>query len=251
MHELTRVTYAEEPALKDVVFDAIKQHAWPEFMFHDPVAGRLWDHLEDDFAEYQFALKTGDGTIVAVGHTLPFRWDEPLDALPDRGWDAVFEKAVDDMQTGREPNMATAIEASIHPSFQGKGVSKIVIGHMREIAQARGFRTLVAPVRPSQKSRYPITPMNRYIEWKNDKGEPFDAWIRTHWRLGARIVKVAPRSMEISRSVTEWEKWTGLALPESGVYVVPGALSPLIVDRERDCAEYVEPNVWMAHELGK
>ncbi len=58
---LTCVTYAEEPALKDVIFDAIKRHAWPEFMFHDPVAGRLWDFLENDFAEYQFVLKDDAG----------------------------------------------------------------------------------------------------------------------------------------------------------------------------------------------
>jgi hypothetical protein len=58
--------------------------------------------------------------------------------------------------------------------------------------------------------------------------------LRTHERLGADIVKVAPESMPVSGTVAEWEVWTEMALPESGAYVVPGALAPLEIDRERD-----------------
>jgi hypothetical protein len=38
-----------------------------------------------------------------------------------------------------------------------------------------------------------------------------------------------------------------MRFPESGEYIVPGALVPLCVDRERDEGVYVEPNVWMEH----
>ncbi len=246
---LKRITYAEEPAIKNTIFEAVKVHVWPEFMFHDGVASRLWGYLEKDFAEYQFVLKDDEDAIVAVGHTLPLRWDEPLDALPERGWDAIFEKAIDDLKAGREPNMATAIEASILPTHQGKGISKIVIGTMREIAKAKGFKALVAPVRPSEKSKYQLMPMDRYIAWTNDKAEPFDAWLRTHWRMGARVIKVAPRSMEIRNTVGNWASWTKMQFPDSGNYIVPGALVPVTIDRKRDCGEYIEPNVWMAHEI--
>jgi hypothetical protein len=44
-----------------------------------------------------------------------------------------------------------------------------------------------------------------------------------------------------------WEEWTEIALPESGAHVVPGALVPVEIDRERDAGLYVEPNVWMVH----
>ena len=40
-----------------------------------------------------------------------------------------------------------------------------------------------------------------------------------------------------------------MALPESGDYVFRGGLSPLAVDREKDRATYLEPNVWMVHNL--
>ena len=38
-----------------------------------------------------------------------------------------------------------------------------------------------------------------------------------------------------------------MAFPESGAYVVSGALVPIEIDRERDEGVYVEPNVWMVH----
>jgi hypothetical protein len=40
-----------------------------------------------------------------------------------------------------------------------------------------------------------------------------------------------------------------MAFPESGDYVFPGGLSPLAVDREADQGTYLEPNVWMVHDL--
>jgi len=49
--------------------------------------------------------------------------------------------------------------------------------------------------------------------------------------------------------VAEWEGWTGMAFPETGDYVVEGALVPARIDRERDLGLYVEPNVWMRHSL--
>ena len=78
-------------------------------------------------------------------------------------------------------------------------------------------------------------------------GTHLDPWLRTHERLGADIVKVAPESVVVTASVAEWEEWTKMALPESGAYVVSGALVPIEIDRERDEGVYVEPNVWMVH----
>ncbi len=40
-----------------------------------------------------------------------------------------------------------------------------------------------------------------------------------------------------------------MRFPESGQYIVPGALVPVEIDRENDTGRYVEPNVWMKHSL--
>jgi len=55
--------------------------------------------------------------------------------------------------------------------------------------------------------------------------------------------------MTICGARAEWEQWTGLKFPQSGQYVVPGALIPITMDVEKDKGFYVEPNVWMQHSL--
>ena len=64
-----------------------------------------------------------------------------------------------------------------------------------------------------------------------------------------RLLAVAPVSMLVTGTVAEWEGWTEMAFPESGDYVVPGALVPVRIDRERDLGRYEEPNVWMRHPV--
>lgn len=56
-------------------------------------------------------------------------------------------------------------------------------------------------------------------------------------------------AMRLIGSVAEWEQWTGMDLPESGVYVVPGALVPIEIDRERDVGRYLEPACWVRHRV--
>jgi hypothetical protein len=53
--------------------------------------------------------------------------------------------------------------------------------------------------------------------------------------------------MVVTGTVAEWEEWAGLAFPESGRYVVPGALDLVEIDRERDLGLYAETNLWMRH----
>ena len=247
--KLACFTFRQQPEVSAIVFPVVKKRVWPTFMFNDPVADACWGHLEEDFPDFQFVLRDmdADGTIAAVGHTIPFQWEGEL---PDDGWDGVFAKAIDDLKTGRTPNQITALEAVIAPEYQGKGFSRVVINQMRHIAQEHGFATLVAPVRPSWKARYPLTPIEHYVRWKHDDGAAsFDPWLRTHERMGASMVKIASHSMRIPGTVGQWETWVGMRFPESGRYVIPGALNPIEIDCNKIEGVYVEPNVWMRHEI--
>lgn len=49
-------------------------------------------------------------------------------------------------------------------------------------------------------------------------------------------------------AVHQWEHWTGMLLPDTGDYVIPGGLSTLHVGRDNDQGVYVEPAVWMQHQ---
>jgi hypothetical protein len=91
--------------------------------------------------------------------------------------------------------------------------------------------------------------MERYVRWQQADGTPFDPWLRAHWRSGGEILKTAHPSMVIEGSADEWEEWTGMKFPESGDYVVAGALAPIQIDRTMNIGRYVEPNVWVHHSL--
>lgn len=120
---------------------------------------------------------------------------------------------------------------------------------MRAVAAQNGLGSLVAPVRPTQKERYPLTPLERYAAWRRPDGLPFDPWIRLHERIGGEILGVAHDSLVVTGSVSEWEEWAGMAFPATGDYVVPGALVPVHIDREADEGRYGEPNLWMRHHV--
>jgi hypothetical protein len=89
--------------------------------------------------------------------------------------------------------------------------------------------------------------MADFARWARGDGLHMDPWIRTHQRLGAEILGPAPRSMIVSGTVAEWQGWAGMAFPQTGSYVVPGALDLVDIDTEGDRGSYVETNLWMRH----
>jgi GNAT superfamily N-acetyltransferase len=224
--------------------------SWPEFMLHDPVANENWHELFDRFNEYQFGLlDTQNDRLAAIGNSLPLYWDRALEELPEAGWDWVLLEAVEKHKQGVEPNIQSAIQINIHPDYRSQGLSTKMVEAMRAIGQSKGFNYLIAPVRPTQKSQYPLISIDDYIQWKDEKGLPFDAWLRVHARVGAKIIKPCHEAMTIPGTRAEWEEWTGMKFPQSGKYFIPGALNPMEMDIEKDQGLYIEPNVWMAHEI--
>lgn len=160
------------------------------------------------------------------------------------------------MQTGETqhaagvaPVTACGLSVTVAPNWRGRYVSRVALQAMAHLARQHDLQRLIVPVRPAWKARYPITPMADFAGWQNDEGLPFDPWLRTHARLGARMISVCSQSAIYGGSVAQWEDWCGLPLPASGDYVVPGVLSLLHVDRDADQCITIEPNFWMEHPL--
>jgi GNAT superfamily N-acetyltransferase len=228
----------------------LNKTAWPEFMLHDQVANELWHELLDRFPEYQLALyDTENNRVAAMGNSFPIRWEDALEALPEGGWDWAFEEAVKDHKQGLSPNYHCAIQVVIHSDYRGHRLSPPMIEAVRAVTKAKGLQALIIPVRPSEKSKYPLISMADYLTWKNEEGLPFDAWLRVHARLGGKIIKTCHESKTIRGTRAEWEAWTMLKFPQSGEYIIPDALVPMEMNVEKDEGIYVEPNVWMLHPL--
>lgn len=225
--------------------------AWPEFMLHDQVAKELWHELLDSFPEYQLALyDTQNDRAAAMANSFPLRWDHSLENLPEGGWDWAFAQAVRDHKQGVSANYHCAIQVVIHPDYRGHRLSAPMIKTVHAVTRAKALQALIIPVRPSEKSKYPLTSIDDYITWKNEVGLPLDAWLRVHARLGGKIIKTCHESKTIRATHPEWEAWTRMKFPQSGEYIISDALVPIEMNIEKDEGIYIEPNVWMVHEVG-
>jgi GNAT superfamily N-acetyltransferase len=220
---------------------------WPEFMLHDPVADNF-PYCYENLPEYQFILlKQDENEPIAIGNSIPLAWNESLEDLPDDGWDWAMTTGVNGHRAGRRANLLCALQIVVFRPYRGQGISRLAVEAMRAIGRARGLAEMIAPVRPNRKHEFPRVPIAEYIKRRNNDDRPFDPWLRVHFDLGARIIKPCPMAMTVTGTVAEWEEWTGLHFPTGGEYIVPDALVPVIIDRESDRGEYIEPNVWMHH----
>lgn len=239
----------ERPDLADE-HERLAELSWPRFLRQrDSLGlGRYWPQLFTTWAEWQLVLVDGMGPTIAATHAVPLAWAGTVDDLPSSMAD-ILGRAVADAAAGRAPSVLCALAAMVDPRYRGQGMSRAAVRAMVDLARAHGLRALIAPVRPTRKSAYPLAPMERYVRWENADGLPLDPWIRVHARMGAELLAVAPRTIVIEGAVPEWERWTDMPFPDSGPYVVPGALQPVVIDRERDVGRYEDPNVWMRHPI--
>lgn len=229
--------YADRPDLRELRRSAL--NTFPEFMNHNAMGGKYWGRLYDEFPDFQLALVDA-GQPVAEVHSLPV----PIEGgeLP-AGWDEAFERG---MEAGGG-NVLSLLAISVASTRRGGGFATKLIGAVRERAALAGLESVIAPVRPTLKDRYPLIPIEEFITWRRDDGAHFDPWIRVHERAGGTIEKAAPHSMVIEAPVADWEEWTQMIFPADGTYVVPGMLAPLEVQDGRGV--HVEPNVWLRHAV--
>lgn len=204
--------------------------------------------LWEDFPANQFVVLAESDQIVAVANSIPFFWDEDVDALKLNGFSWVIRKGFEDRKLGVSPNAASMLLIGIDHEYRSKHLSRFVLKHMKDSLWASGVDNVLGPLRPSLKGQYPLIPMDDYVTWTNPNGEPFDPWLRTHTRQGAQIVAVCNASSQMRDCVEAWETRTGIQMPTTGQYLVPDMLSPLSIDRERDLGVYTEANVWIRYE---
>jgi hypothetical protein len=110
-------TLASRPALRRH-FDRLHGAAWPPFLVDDQ-ANALWGTLYQDFPEFQIAVVTGAGRLVAVGNTIPFAWDGTAAGLPG-SIAGILRRAIAGRRRGVSPNTLSALAAVVDSRHRGK-----------------------------------------------------------------------------------------------------------------------------------
>jgi len=236
------VRYVDRPDLLERRHAELSASTFPPYIHENEPGNRYWRRLYTDFPEFQAALVDGD-ELVAEAHAVPLPWEGSLDDLP-AGWEEGFVRG---MTSAEPPTALMAIAISVAPARQGQRLSSRMIESFKENARAAGLRSVIAPVRPTMKERYPLIPIERYVEWRRADGSHFDPWIRIHEHIGGEILACAPASMTLRAPRADWEDWTKMRFPEDGDYIFPGGLAPLVM--RDNVGVHVEPNVWVLHRV--
>jgi hypothetical protein len=240
------VSLAARPDLADAV-PALLATQWPAFMLagrpgHDVDLPTLLRRLP----EHQVLVLGPDDEILCAGLSAPVRWDGTPGGLPS-GWDGAVTAAARRYDAGGPAEAVCALSITVAAGAAGRGLAGDAFGALKAAAANAGATSLIGPVRPVRKADYPLIPMAEYLTWRTPDGSAFDPWLRLHQRWGGTVAGMADPAMTVSGTVADWEAWTGLPLPASGEYVIPGGLAPLRVDRASDEGIYQEANVWVVH----
>ncbi len=226
--------------------EALFAEGFPEFITADREAKRYIDRVRAWFAHLNIIVIEDGDTPIATGWGVPLRWSGQINDLPT-GYTDALRRAVELREADRAPDTFVICGAVVHPDKKGSGVAGHLVVELCRLAEQAGWPRVIAPVRPTLKHRYPLTPIDEYTGWTRDDGTPFDPWLRLHVRIGGRILTTAPRSQTMTGTVAEWQSWTKMSFPASGEYVVPAGLSTLLIDHATETGTYVEPNVWVRH----
>ncbi len=231
-----------------VLLDALLGQGWPDFILADHDTQRWLPEVRRRFAELELVMLDADDRPKAAGWAVPVVWDGTPGDLPG-GYSDSLRRSVGGQDAGRAPDTLIVCAVQVAADVRGLGLAGVLLEAFKTEARERGLSRLIVPVRPTLKQRYPLTPIEVYASWRRPDGTHFDPWVRTHLRLGARIIGTAPQSQRMEGSVSDWAGWTGMTFPSSGDYVIAGGLGLLSIDREHDVGRYVEPNIWVQHPL--
>jgi hypothetical protein len=105
-------TASERPDLADqaLALDAV----WQPFMLKDPYSATLIRNILS-FLDWTFFLIDASAPDDLLGRaiTVPIEWKQPLDELPDRGWDAAIELGLECISNGLTPSAMCALEQDL------------------------------------------------------------------------------------------------------------------------------------------
>jgi GNAT superfamily N-acetyltransferase len=217
---------------------AVEAQVWSPFNWE--AAGSVG---VDYFEDLHIVAEDDLGRLVATIDACPVDWDGAPETLPEGGWTEIVLAAREGFDG--QPRFACALGASILPGIRGHGLSGELLKALRDQALALGYEGLLAPVRPSALWRMPHLSVEQYTDVRLPDGHHFDPWVRTHQRIGGRIIGTCPASAEFQASREDWERWAGMRLPDSGRVLISGAVGWL--ELEDGWGFLIEPSVWILH----
>lgn len=238
--------------------DALFCGGWPAWIDADREAARHLPTIRSTYGHLEVVLLVDD-VLTAAAWGVPIPWNGTAADLPS-GYSSTLARAVEAAEPARgasprfqgaagyqEADTLVVCAAQVRPDATGRGIASTLLNALIDIGAQEGLSAVLAPLRPTGKHRYPLTGIAEYASWRRPDGSAFDPWLRTHERMGARVLSTTTSSQVFEATIEQWQDWTGLALPATGDYVVPQGPAVLQVDADAGTGTLREPGIWVQH----
>ena len=225
----------------------IHLETWPKYFAGSPFIKTYWTRVWHEFPDYQFCLLNEKDEIAAVCNGIPLYWDGAKQNMPS-GWDEGIELAFNQVQKGIQPNTLLGLTGVVDSASRNKGISPLIVQAFRTLAKMHGLTRFLGPVRPIGMLAHNCQDFKQWAESVDEKDEPLDHWLRTHKRLGAKVMGLAPYSQLVEGTLDDWEEWTGHRFAQSGAFQLPDTLQPIQVNITQNKASYYDPSIWVMHD---
>jgi hypothetical protein len=226
--------------------DRVLEGGWPAFIGADAKAERHLSRVRDAFGDHELALVartvSGDGDgeeLVALGWAVPLRWSGAVADLPG-GYTESLGQALADLDACVATDTLVVCAVQVRSDLGGRGLAGRLLAGFVEHAVRTGHERGHRPAAPDSQAHPPAHPDRRVRDLDRQQRRavrPMDPRAPAHGRVGARH---RAQSQTMTATVAQWEDWTGMRLPATGSYVIPGGLSPLEIDVDADLGTYVE-----------
>jgi hypothetical protein len=231
--------------------DELTKCSWPNYLIDEsdiedprPASNLPKEELKRRFLLWGIRAKQ-DKRLLAFASAVLIFVDHTKAILPNNGWNYASEAYGDNS----EPNSLCLLSANIRPEARNLKLSYHLINQSKLISKNNQMHWVIAPVRPSQKDKYPLEQLDIYLNRKTENGDMYDPWVRAHINLGAEILNICSESVIVKASPKKWHEWTGIAFEKSGDYILSKGLVPMKMDLEKNVGSYIEPNVWVRYRL--
>ncbi len=187
---------------------------------------------------------------MAAGNCAPLAWDGTDAGLPD-GWDDQFERTVADVAAGRPLDTLGALQIVV---ARGPPGQRPVDADGGGVPDARPAPRVPGAdrVRPAHLEGALPAHAHRAVRVAGaaTDGLPFDPWIRVHARAGRPDRARIAGSMRIEGTRRGVGALDGHGVPgDRRRTSCRGPPRPVAIDRDADRGVYLDPNVWMVHDL--
>lgn len=248
MNDLTFLTLTDLTADQLSAYRHAVSEAFPAIINESAIIKKYWDRIESYFPDHQIYAFDPEGNLIGFTNTIPCRWNEPIENLPQDGWDWLVKKGITDYEQGIKANLIGGLQIIITKDNLGKGYSKLLIAEAKKLRDNFNYDHLAIPIRPTFKHKHPEMKMEDYIKLKKDD-QVYDPWIRTHLKCGATFISVCENSMNFTGDIPFWESMLQQKIKSSGNYVLQGALNLIDINLEENTGEYREENIWIYYPV--